>query len=530
MIPLAWLRALKQPNGQPFLADSLGRYGYLPNPANSDQLPVGFTASGPTGSRTVGMTCAACHTRQVTAEGKSYRIDGGPGIVDFQSFLADLDSAVGQVRGSDAAFNSFANAVLNSTAPDPDDVVALHQNVDAWYLRYHTLITRALPTPAWGPARLDAVGMIFNRLTGLDLGPPPNYIIASNIKRADAPVRYPFLWNAPVQDETQWPGFADNGNDILGLARNLGEVLGVFGVFAPTNNGFFVDYLSDLSANFDGLTHLENLVKQIGPPKWPWPVDGALASQGKAIYERPTAQGGCSACHGITPGKVRRIKGIQMTLGIRDANPRRRDFTEHLETLRAATGDPLPPHTKQALIREHQRLCLLERQIKEIEVAQAVALKATKVGDRKDEGRAGEERDTGAAQAAALIRLKGIGQIGAVTLIREAFYRHFDTRREVASYFGLTPSPFNSGTMRVDQGISKAGNPRIRTLAIELSWLWLRHQPESALTSWFLQRVGNTTGRIRRIAIVALARKLMIRSLALCDHWPDPEGAVLRQA
>jgi hypothetical protein len=270
MIPLAWLRALKQPNGQPFLVDSLARYGYLPNPANSDQLPVGFTASGPTGSRTVGMTCA-----------------------------------VGQVRGSDAAFNSFANAVLNSTAPDPDDVVALHQNVDAWYLRYHTLITRALPTPAWGPARLDAVGMIFNRLTGLDLGPPPNYIIASNIKRADAPVRYPFLWNAPVQDKTQWPGFADNGNDILALSRNLGEVLGVFGVFAPTNNGLFVDYLSDLSANFDGLTHLENLIKQIGAPKWPWPVDGALASQGKAIYERPAAQGGCSACHRITPGTVR---------------------------------------------------------------------------------------------------------------------------------------------------------------------------------------------------------------------------------
>src|SRR5262245_35211455 len=75
MIPLAWRRALKQANGQPFLADSLARYGYLPNPANSDQLPVGFTASGPTGSRTVGMTCAACHTRQITVEGKAYRID-----------------------------------------------------------------------------------------------------------------------------------------------------------------------------------------------------------------------------------------------------------------------------------------------------------------------------------------------------------------------------------------------------------------------------------------------------------------------
>jgi len=86
-----------------------------------------------------------------------------------------------------------------------------------------------------------------------------------------------------------------------------------------------------------------------------------------------------------------RIKGILMTLGIRDANPRRRDFTEHLETLRAATGDPLPPHTKQALIREHQRLCLLERQIKEIEVAQAVALKATQVGrpEGREEGRGG---------------------------------------------------------------------------------------------------------------------------------------------
>src|SRR3977135_2383555 len=103
MIPLAWLSALKQSNGQPFLADSLARYGYLPNPANSNGLPVGFTASGRTGSRTAGMTCAACHSRQITAEGKTYRIDGGPAIVDFQSFLADLDTAAGPVRAADAA-------------------------------------------------------------------------------------------------------------------------------------------------------------------------------------------------------------------------------------------------------------------------------------------------------------------------------------------------------------------------------------------------------------------------------------------
>jgi processive rubber oxygenase RoxA-like protein len=305
MIPLAWLQALKQPNGQPFLADSLARYGYLPNPGSRNGLPVGFMATGPSGLEIVGMTCAACHTRQITAEGKTYRIDGGPAIVDFQSLLTDLDTAVGQILASTGSFVPFAAAVLGTAAPDTRDIAVLRQQVDAWYLRYHTLMSRALPNPPWGPARLDAVGMIFNRLTGLDLGPPPTYLIPDNIKVADAPVRYPFLWNAPVQDMTQWPGFADNGSDILGLARNLGEVFGVFGVFEPKKDLFTVNFLHNNSANFDGLSALEDMVRQIGPPKWPWLVDTNLAAQGKVIYDRPTAQGGCGDCHGIKPGKVR---------------------------------------------------------------------------------------------------------------------------------------------------------------------------------------------------------------------------------
>jgi hypothetical protein len=305
MIPLRWLQVLKQPNGQPFLADSLARYGYLPNPDVTTGLPVGFTASGPVGSRIVGMTCSACHTRQITAEGKIYRIDGGPAIVDFQSLLSDLDAAVGRVVSSDALFMPFAFEVLRTTTPDPDDVVQLRQELNGWYLRYHTLVTLALPAKPWGPARLDAVGMIFNRLTGLDLGPPPSFIIADNIKRADAPVRYPFLWNAAIQDKTQWPGFADNGNDILGLARNLGEVFGVFAAFAPSNDGLFINFLGNNSANFDGLSRLEDLIKDIGPPKWPWLVDDNLAAQGKAIFDRPNAEGGCAGCHRIAPGDVR---------------------------------------------------------------------------------------------------------------------------------------------------------------------------------------------------------------------------------
>jgi len=308
IMPLSWLEALKQADGAAFLADSLGRYGYLPNPANGNGLPVGFTASGPGGSQFVGMTCSACHTRQIVADGKEYRIDGGPAFADFQNFLVDLDAAVGKVLGDEAAFLAFARAVLGVPAPNPDDLKALRENVQAWYLRFHTLVARGLPAAPWGPGRLDAVGMIFNRLTGLDLGAPPSYLIAENIKRADAPVRYPFLWNAPKQDKTQWPGFANNGGDILGLSRNLGEVYGVFGVFEPKKEWWHllgVNYLNNNSANFDGLGKLEDLVKQIGAPKWPWPVDAALAEQGKAIYNRPTAQGGCGDCHGIRPGAVR---------------------------------------------------------------------------------------------------------------------------------------------------------------------------------------------------------------------------------
>ena len=307
MIPLAWLQALKQSNGQPFLEGSLARYGYLPNPASSNGLPVGFTASGAAGLQIVGMTCSACHTRQITANGQAYRIDGGPAIVDFQSFLSDLDSAVGQVLASDAAFNGFALTVLSSPTPDADDVAQLRKDVDGWYQRYHTLMTRALPSPGWGPSRLDAVGMIYDRLTGLDLGPAPSFMIADNIQKADAPVRYPFIWNAPIQDHTQWTGFADNGSDVLALSRNLGEVFGVFGVFQPTNDGLLVNFLNNNSANFDGLGKLENLVRKIGPPKWPqgWPIDAKLAAEGQQIYLRPQADGGCVGCHGITPGQLR---------------------------------------------------------------------------------------------------------------------------------------------------------------------------------------------------------------------------------
>ncbi|HKQ86707.1 MAG TPA: IS110 family transposase [Candidatus Acidoferrales bacterium] len=223
-----------------------------------------------------------------------------------------------------------------------------------------------------------------------------------------------------------------------------------------------------------------------------------------------------------------RIGGILMALGIRGVNPHRRDFVQRLDGLMTGTGEPLPAHTKQALAREHERLILAERQIKDIERAQASAIKA--VATPQSVAEEGGRAERGGAQAAALVRLKGIGQISGVPLCREVFYRHFNNRRELASYFGLPPSPYNSGTMRVDQGISKAGNPRARRLAIEIAWLWIRHQPNSTLSKWFAQRVGEAKGRIRRIAVVALARKLMVALWRYLETGLIPEGAVMNAA
>ncbi|MDD1612939.1 MAG: di-heme-cytochrome C peroxidase [Methylococcaceae bacterium] len=314
VMPLQWFLALKQPDGRSFLDDSLSRYGYLPNPASKiEGLPVGFTVNGDA----VGMTCAACHTREIEVEGKAYRIDGGPAIADFQSFAADLDSAVDHMLKDQPSFDAFAAAVLG-VRPSAEQKTRLRKEVEAWFLPYHTIMSIALPKDKpWGPSRLDAVAMILNRLTGLDIGTAPDHIIKSNIRLADTPVRYPFIWNAPIQDKTQWPGFADNGNELLGLSRNYGEVLGVFADFYPKKMPWRIlgfDYLEHNSANFDGLKAVEKLVKKIGPPEWPWKqgkwaVNAKLAAEGKAIYESPTKteNGGCVACHGIRDGIPRAL-------------------------------------------------------------------------------------------------------------------------------------------------------------------------------------------------------------------------------
>lgn len=321
LIPAAWLFALKHYDGTPFMADRLSRYGYLPNDsADPKSLPVGFSSNGDA----IGMTCAACHTREIIVDDTAYRIDGGPSISDFQSFAADLDQAMEKVIFEPAVFEDFAQSVLGTSEPSNFQKNRLRTELMNWFLPYDTIMKKALPANnPWGPARLDAISMIFNRVTGLDIGSHPDRIIEDNIRPALAPVRYPFIWNAPTQDKTQWPGFAENGTDLLGLSRNLGEVYGVFGEFYPIQSPLRVlgvDYLKNNSANFDGLKSLEKLVKKMGAPKWPWrkgqwTVNQSLAAKGKLIFDSPTKTeaGGCMGCHGQKDGEIRSLQSTWAT-------------------------------------------------------------------------------------------------------------------------------------------------------------------------------------------------------------------------
>lgn len=146
----------------------------------------------------------------------------------------------------------------------------------------------------------------------------------------------------------------------------------------------------------------------------------------------------------------------------------------------------------------------------------------------RDEACETEPQDASGRKIAVLRRIRGVGENVAAVLTREVFYRCFDNRRQRASYVGITPMPWQSGGMDRDRSVSRAGNPRARTTMIQLAWLWLRYQPGSALAAWFRERVGALAGRTRRIAIVAMARKLLIALWRYVETGMLPAGVEIR--
>ena len=213
---------------------------------------------------------------------------------------------------------------------------------------------------------------------------------------------------------------------------------------------------------------------------------------------------------------VNRIKGLLFSQGTSDYEPLRRDRRTRLEELRTGDGRLLPGHLKAQICRELDRLELLLDHIKAVE-AERDALFAV-------------EKTTTPAPAAMLLNIKGIGPEFAAILWSEGLFRHFDNRRQVAAYAGLAPTPWQSGSVDREQGVSKAGNPRLRTTLIQLAWLWVRHQPQSVLTLWFEERVKRNGGRLRKTTIVALARKLLVALWKYVTAGVVIEGAVMKTA
>jgi transposase len=212
-----------------------------------------------------------------------------------------------------------------------------------------------------------------------------------------------------------------------------------------------------------------------------------------------------------------RIKALLRLLGVAAGNPRRRDWLNWLAAQRDWQGRAVPPQILSEIRHEHARLTLVREQL------EALAREAASADPSSEQAEMTKRSEF-------LLRLKCLGPAFATTLTSEVFYKDFRNRREVGSYFGLTPSPWKSGGIDRDQGISKAGNPRARCAAIELAWLWLRHQPDSKLTLEYRKRTLNAGKRIKRVAIVALARKLMVALWRYLTTGLVPEGAMLKPA
>jgi transposase len=220
-----------------------------------------------------------------------------------------------------------------------------------------------------------------------------------------------------------------------------------------------------------------------------------------------------------------RINGLLANQGIAGFKPLQKGAQQALDDLRTGDGHALAPHLRTTIARILQRLELLGQQIKAAEKERDALLKAVPAD-------AAPDRQEAAAPEAAcgrlLFRLRSIGPEFATVLPAECFYRPFDNRRQVAAFAGLAPTPWSSGSVEREQGISKAGNRRLRRTMIELAWSWTRHQPGSALTQWFRKKIADQGKRIRRIAIVALARKLLVALWRYVTDGVVPEGAVLK--
>lgn len=296
LMPYEWFLALEQTGSEePFRSDAhMDQLGYLleePSQANPDGLPVGFAKDTDAKTRQawMGFTCAACHTNQVDYKGTSMRIDGGPTQADAFRLFDEVAAAMKATATDDAKFDRFARKVLGQDY-NPGSAQTLRTDLGN---AADVLLARQghdKPPHPYGPARLDAFGAIFNQVLGADLGVPENYM------PSNAPVSYPFLWDTPQSDLVQWNGSAPNKGPVGPLARNVGEVLGVYGQVKVTPGSGLAGYPS--SVRVAELGKLEETLDDLWSPLWPEEVlpaiDKAKASHGQTVYQQQ-----CAGCHAL---------------------------------------------------------------------------------------------------------------------------------------------------------------------------------------------------------------------------------------
>lgn len=219
-------------------------------------------------------------------------------------------------------------------------------------------------------------------------------------------------------------------------------------------------------------------------------------------------------------GHVNRIKALLALHGVRDYRPLRADRRVVLSQLRTGYGEILPINCRREVERELSRLEVVLQHVTEVEAAMAAT--------------AGNSAEQAIGQSASdeavrtLEKLTCVGRETAVVLAREVLCRDFRDRRSIAAFAGLTPSPYSSGRLQHEQGISKAGNAIVRARLVQLAWRWVRFQNGSAITEWFVARTNGNGKRSRRVAIIAVARKLLVALWRYATQGLVPTGAKLR--
>ena len=296
MIPYDWFLYLEQKDSNDLFKEknNMLKYKFIPQVKtvmNPDALPIGFASSSyKNGRKWLGLTCAACHTNQLNYKGTALIIDGAPALADVTLFNRELAEAMEQTSKDDHKFKRFARYILGEKN-NKENAAALRKDLIAQTKIRSEYNTRNHSDILGGNGRVDAFGFIFNQVAAGALELP------ENIHEPDAPVSFPFLWGTPQSDVVQWIGQTPNGR-LGSLARNAGEVLGVFGTIDIPQKGEFGGYKS--SIKIPELSNLEEWVTNLRSPAWPEDVlpklDKDKLMAGKAIYDKK-----CASCHQIIP-------------------------------------------------------------------------------------------------------------------------------------------------------------------------------------------------------------------------------------